>query len=510
MNNFIYILLITATGLLIGFLTEKLLRTLKIRKARKKATGIIAGAGDNEEIKTAEYKKKMQEVEKYRNQLKKSIGSLKKKIASQEKRTDSLEKRLSKRTTIASNLKEEISEMNSLFSSRRKKNREVIQERLLKLEKKASVNREEIVAALADDLLSETKLACKKMKAGYEKIIEGNQEQIARRTISDTISRVNLPAPTSVPTASLKFPDEDAYIRFQKFYEKYHDDIIETIDSGVRFEEKRQAAIIENMEPVQKEIAYRTLNNIIQQKKFDFKLINKGVNRYKNQVENEKLRAAKMVLRRAGIKEVPDEILSLLGVLQFRTSFGQPQLLHSLEVCRLATLLAAELGADVKLARRAGLLHDIGKAVDRQRESGHALIGAEIAEEAGEHEVVINSIGSHHNDMEATAVESLIVAAADAISGSRPGARQENITNYSERIDNLRKLASKRRGIKKVYIMNAGRELRVWVNHNQISDDQLPKLAHDIASDIEEEMIYSGEIKINTIRRTRFTRTAHT
>jgi ribonuclease Y len=510
MTNFVYILLIIGGGMSLGFLTEKLITMLKIRAAQKKGQKIISAAGDPKEIKTQEYEKRIQEVEKYRRQLQESISGLHKRIDQQQSRMGSLQERLDKRIELSSDLKKEIEELKSLIQERKEKTEKAISARLKKLEAKAETNREIILRELEQDLISKTKLACKKMVSQQEKAAEGDQEKLARATIRCAIPRIDLPSPASVPTASLKFPDEDAYVRFKEFYEKHEEDIVDTIDSGVRFEEKRQAAIIENMEPVQKEIAYRTLNNIIQQKKFDFKLVNKGVQRYTNQVENEKMRAARRILKRTKIKNVPDELVSLLGVLQFRTSFGQPQLLHSLEVCRLATLLAAELGADVELTKRAGLLHDIGKAVDRQRERGHALIGADIAKEAGEHEVIINSIGSHHNDMEAVSVESLIVAAADAISGSRPGARQENITNYSERIENLRELATNRRGVKKVYIMNAGRELRVWVNKNQISDEEMTKLARQIAEDIEEELVYSGEIKINTIRRSRFTRMART
>jgi ribonuclease Y len=268
-------------------------------------------------------------------------------------------------------------------------------------------------------------------------------------------------------------------------------------------------AVVETLEPVQKEIAHRTLNNIIQQKKFYFELVEDGIERYTSQVKNEQKRAAHEAMNDCRVSDVPERLVELLGVLQFRTSYGQHQLVHSREVAHLGSLMAEEIGADPDLTRRAGLLHDIGKAIDRQRDKGHAVIGAEIAEEEGEHPIVVNGIGSHHGDMEPNSVESLLVAAADAISGSRPGARRENVTNYSERIQALLELAQNRRGVKKVNAMNAGRELRVRVNNKQIRDEDMEQLARDIARDIEDELTYSGEIKINTIRETHITEKAY-
>lgn len=503
------IIFFAAVGGLLGILTQKFVQFVAVARAKKTAREIIQEAESKANASDQLDKDIETQIEEYEQKLSQQISNYEQSLEKQEGRHESLRDRITSREEMIEKNKNQIEEQSASIDNLETEWKSVRSQYIEKLEEKSGEDREEILHKLERELKSQAELTASRMIKSHENTIDTHQDRLAKHVLGSVIPRCDIVNPTDISTAVLKFPDSDAFQQFETFFQEHHDKIVEQIDTDVRIEPEDDMAVIETLEPVQKEIAYRTLNNIIQQKKFHYELVEEGLQRYKSQVENEQLRAARTAMKRCNVEDVPDRMVRLLGVLQFRTSYGQHQLTHSKEVAHLGDLMAREIGADPELTRRAGLLHDIGKAIDRQRESGHAVIGAEIAEEEGEHPIVVNGIGSHHGDMEPNSVESLIVAAADAISGSRPGARRENVTNYSERIESLLELAENRRGVQKVYAMNAGRELRVRVDRNQIRDEQMEELAREIAHDIENELTYSGEIKINTIRETQITRKAH-
>ena len=205
----------------------------------------------------------------------------------------------------------------------------------------------------------------------------------------------------------------------------------------------------------------------------------------------------------AGLHGLHPEIIRLLGKLKYRTSYGQSVLNHSLEVCHLSGIIAAEIGANVTLAKRAGLLHDIGKALDHEQEGSHIQLGVEAARKYKENEDVIHAIHAHHGEVEAKTVVACIVQAADAISASRPGARRENIENYIKRLEKLEEIANSFNGVERSYAIQAGREVRIIVKPEIITDDKMVLIAHDIAKRIEDELEYPGQIKVNLIRENR-------
>jgi ribonuclease Y len=264
-----------------------------------------------------------------------------------------------------------------------------------------------------------------------------------------------------------------------------------------------EAVILSSFDPVRREIGRITLESLLADGRIHPARIEEMFGKAEKIVEQQVHEAGEQAVFDTQVHGVHAELIRTLGRLRFRTSYGQNVLKHSLEVSYLAGVMAAELGVDVKLAKRAGLLHDLGKAIDHEVEGPHALIGAELAKRLGEHKEVVHCIEAHHGDIEAQTVEAVLVQAADAISASRPGARRETIESYIKRLEKLEELAGSHKGVEKVYAMQAGREIRVMVKPDLISDTDSVILARDIAKEIEDQMEYPGQIKVMVVRESR-------
>ncbi len=264
-----------------------------------------------------------------------------------------------------------------------------------------------------------------------------------------------------------------------------------------------EAVLISSFDPIRREVARLALEKLIVDGRIHPARIEELVDKAKLQVEEKIIQEGEQALFDAGVKNVNSELVKLLGKLYFRTSYGQNVLQHSKEVAYFASLMASELGVDTTLAKRAGLLHDIGKALDHEVEGPHAKIGAELASRYGEKKEVVHAIEAHHGEVEAQTVEAVLVQAADAISASRPGARRESLESYIKRLEKLEKIADGFEGVEKSYAIQAGREIRIMVKPDRIDDARAAKLAYDIARKIEKELEYPGQIKITVIRETR-------
>lgn len=264
-----------------------------------------------------------------------------------------------------------------------------------------------------------------------------------------------------------------------------------------------EAVVLSAFDPVRREIARISLSNLISDGRIHPGRIEEMINKATAEVETKIREAGERAIFETGCTAVDPEIVKLLGKLKFRTSYGQNVLDHSIEVAHLAGAIAAELGGNVSLARRAGLLHDLGKAVDFEVEGPHAVISADLCRKYNEHPEVVHAVGAHHNDEEPQTMEAVIVAVADAISAARPGARRETLETYVKRLQRLETIADSFQGVEKTYAVQAGREIRVMVKPNEVDDLAAIKLAHDTAKKIEEEMEYPGQIKVTVIRETR-------
>ena len=264
-----------------------------------------------------------------------------------------------------------------------------------------------------------------------------------------------------------------------------------------------EAIIISSFDPVRREVARMAMSKLVTDGRIHPTRIEKEVEKARTEIERIIMEAGEQAVIELGIQGVHREIQKLLGRLRFRTSYGQNQLYHAIETAHLASIMAHELGANVKVARLGGLLHDIGKAVSHEIEGPHAIVGAEIAKRYGVSEVVVNCIASHHQEVEPQSIEAIIVAAADAISGARPGARRESFDTYIKRVTELESIGNSFTGVTQTYAIQAGREIRVIVRPEQIDDLEAINLSRAIAKKIEDNLQYPGQIRVTVVRETR-------
>ena len=328
-------------------------------------------------------------------------------------------------------------------------------------------------------------------------------EKKAREVLISAIQRIAPETTSDITVTTVSLPSDEMKGRIIG-REGRNIRALETLTGvDIIIDDTPEAVVISCFDPVRKEIAKQSLERLISDGRIHPARIEEIVQKVTREIQNKIYEEGEKALFDLGIHNMPTEGVRALGRLYFRTSYGQNVLIHSKEVANAASIIAAEVGADRELAKRAAILHDIGKGAENDSDQNHAEVGAEMARKMGEDSRVVNAIAAHHNDVEASTIEAIIVQIADAISAARPGARRETVDNYVKRLENLEAIAENFEGVEKAYAIQAGRELRILVNNEKVQDNEVKQLASNIAKQIENDLKYPGRIRITMIRETR-------
>ena len=435
------------------------------------------------------------ELQKERNRLENENKDRRSEIQKLENRVLQREANLDKKTQYLENKEHNIENKLKKIKEQEEKLDALLEEEKKELEKIAGFTREEAKNALMIEIEEDAKKAASKIVDNIEKNAIEAGEKKAREIIVQTIQRISsdVTQESSVTSVSLPSEEEGRNIR-----------MLETLTGvDIIIDDTPEAVVISCFDPVRKHIAKVSLEKLILDGRIHPARIEEIVEKTRREVEDSIMTAGENAIADLNLTTMHHELIRHMGRLQYRTSYGQNMLLHSKEVANIAGMIAAEIGANVEMAKRSAFLHDVGKAIEIEGEGSHAMSGADLAKRCGEREEVVNAIRAHHNDVETQTVEAVIVKAADAISAARPGARMESFENYIKRLDDLEKIADSIEGVEKSFAIQAGRELRVMTKSDVVDDVKAKQIARDIAKRIEDELKYPGIIRVTVIRETR-------
>ena len=475
-----------------------------IGSAEEEATRIV-----NEAIKTAEAKKKevvlegKEEIHRLRIDTDREMNDRRKEVQRQERRIKQKEENLDRKLDSLEAKEEKLNRKNKQAEDRLAEAEQVKAQQLETLERisgfTAEQAKEHLLKEFEDEIVHDKAVRLRDV----EQQTRDEAENTAREIVSMAIQRCAADYVSEATVSVVPLPNDEMKGRIIG-REGRNIRTIETL-TGVDLiiDDTPEAITISSFEPVRREVARIALEKLIADGRIHPSRIEETVEKARREVDASIRQAGEEAVLQTGVNGLHPELVKLLGRLKYRTSYGQNVLDHSLEVASLAGYMASELGLDPTMARRAGLLHDIGKALDHEIEGSHVDIGVEVARKFRESEAVVHAIAAHHNDIEPKTVIACLVQAADAISAARPGARRENVENYVKRLEKLEAVASSFDGVEHCYAIQAGREVRVLVKPEVISDDQMAILAHDICKKIESELEYPGQIKVNIIREKR-------
>ena len=493
-----------AGGFVVGGLHRKKVAEAEIGSANEEALRIV-----NQAMQTAESKKKeaileaKDEIHKLRNEADKELRERRAEVQRQERRIIQKEETLDKKTENIEKKEELLAEKIKAADERMEEVERLKRSELEMLEKVSGYSKEQAKALLMEQL-DESLTHEKAVKIlDFEQRTRDESEELAREIISGAIQRCAADHASEATVSVVALPNDEMKGRIIG-REGRNIRTLETI-TGVDLiiDDTPEAITVSSFDPVRREVARLTIEKLIQDGRIHPARIEEMFEKSKREVEHTIKQTGERAVIDAGVNGVHPELVKLLGKLKYRTSFGQNVLNHSLEVSYIAGLMAQELGADVKAAKRAGLLHDIGKALDREFEGSHIELGVEAAKKYKENENIVHAIAAHHGEIEAKTIVAVLVQAADAISAARPGARRENVQNYIKRLEKLEEIATSFDGVEKSFAIQAGREIRIMVNPDKVSDEKMVLVAREVAQKIEEELEYPGQIKVNIVRENR-------
>ena len=491
-------------GAFVGFIWRKKVAEAKIGSAELQATQLLEDA-----IKKAETRKKetlieaKEEIIAAKNEAENELKERRKEVSRLERRIQQKEELLDRKTEAMEKKEQTLQTRQKEADDLKDQIQKTLDEQILKLEKIAGMTREEAKAEIMVRLDSEIAHETALKLSAYESQFREDAESKARDILSQVIQRCAADHVSEVAISVVALPNEEMKGRIIG-REGRNIRTIETL-TGVELiiDDTPEVITISGFDPVRREVARLALEKLISDGRIHPARIEEMVEKAQKEVDNCIKQAGEKAIFETGVHGLHHELVRLLGRMKYRTSYGQNALRHSIEVSLLSGMLADELGADSTLAKRAGLLHDIGKALTAEQEGSHVQLGLDIAKKYHENKEVLHAIEAHHGDVESKSVIAFIVQAADAISAARPGARRENLENYIKRLQKLEEIASGFGGVEKTFAIQAGREVRVMVKPEEVTEDAMMLLAHDIAKKIEADLTYPGQIKIHVIRESR-------
>ena len=498
-------------GVAVGICIYRRYRNRKIGSTQAQADSIMnfareeAKALKNEAIKEAREENQRQKIEAER-QFKERSGELAKQESRMSQKEEALDKKeemlLKKLDQIDVQQKQLITRQNELNVRAQEldKSEDKIRQ---ELERVAGLTRDEAKQILVDGMVSDARKDAAGLVRKIEAEAKQSGEQKAREIIATAIQRCASDQVSENTVTTVPLPNDEMKGRLIGREGRNIRALENATGVELIIDDTPEVVILSGFDPVRRQVARITIEKLISDGRIHPARIEEMVEKVKRDMDITIKDEGEAACFDTGVFGLHSELIKLLGRLKFRTSYGQNVLRHSVEVSYLAGIMASELGLDVALAKRGALLHDIGKAVDQEVEGTHMQIGADLAKKYKESKEVVNCIASHHGDVEPMTVEAVIVAAADAISGARPGARRESLENYVKRLEKLEEIANSFKGVQKSYAVQAGREIRIIVKPEEVNDETTVLLANDIARRIESELEYPGQIKVNVIRETR-------
>lgn len=491
-------------GLFAGYVLRKSIGEKEIGSAEQKAQNILLDAETSAENKQKEMiLEAKEEAHKLRSDVEKEIRDRRNEINKTEKRIQGKEENIDRKMNSIERREQELTKKEHSMQEKHKEIDEYLHKQVEELEKISGYSREEARHLLLEEIEKDVRKDASAMITQVEAEAKEEADKRAKDIITLAIQRCAADQVAESTVSVVQLPNDDMKGRIIG-REGRNIRAIETL-TGVDLiiDDTPEAVILSGFDPIRREIAKIALEKLIVDGRIHPARIEEMVQKATKEVNNIIKEEGEQACFETGVHNLNPEMVKLLGRLKYRTSYGQNVLKHSIEVSLLAGLMASELGYDTRLAKRAGLLHDIGKSIDHEVEGTHVEIGVNICKKYKEPWKVINAVEAHHGDTEPTTMEAVLVSAADALSAARPGARRETLESYIKRLETLETIANSTKGVERSYAIQAGREIRIIVKPNQVKDNEVPMLARDVAKKIESELEYPGHIKVNVIRETR-------
>jgi len=509
--TFIIIIIGAVTGVVVGFFLRKKLVESKLATADEAAKKVFADAKkEAENLKKEARLQAKEDLYKSKAEFEKESRNKKYEMQKMEKRLSQKEENLEKKVNLLDQKDISVAKREKALEPQEKRVKEMeekytaaLAEQKNLLEKISGMTSSEAKKLLMQNIENEAKLDSARTIRRIEEETKENADKISRNIIAMAIQRYSADYVAEKTVSLVNLPNDEMKGRIIGREGRNIRAIEQLTGVDLIIDDTPEAILISSFDSIKREVARISLEKLITDGRIHPARIEEIVEKVKQEVEGTLKESGERVTFDVGIHKINPEIVRLLGRLKYRTSYDQNVLQHSLEVSYLCGMMAAELGINIKSAKRAGLLHDIGKAVDHEVEGSHALIGSDLAKKYGENEDIVHAISAHHDDIKPQTVMAVLVQAADALSAARPGARREMLMTYVKHLKDLENIANSFHGVSKSYAVQAGREVRVIVESKDVSDDASVVMSQDIARKVEEALTYPGQIKVTVIRETR-------